>query len=95
MLEQIDLRMRQSMHFVFQNRRQLTPIDIQRVCIIFSLCISLKFIEKVQTTYHVAYLGKEFALCKNVSIQFFAKTRIEKKLKSIHSNLFKYIWNPK
>ena len=54
MLEQIDLRMRQSMHFVFQNRRQLTPIDIQRVCIIFSLCISLKFIEKVQTTYHVA-----------------------------------------
>ena len=75
MLEQIDLRMRQSMHFVFQNRRQLTPIDIQRVCIIFSLCISLKFIEKVQTTYHVAYLGKEFALCKNleqifISFQF-------------------------
>ena len=36
MLEQIDLRMRQSMHFVFLNRPQLTPIEyyyIQRVCV--------------------------------------------------------------
>ena len=53
MLEQIDLRMRQSMHFVFLNRPQLTPIEYydihttESVCIIFSLCISLKFIEQV------------------------------------------------
>lgn len=54
MLEQIDLRMRQSMHFVFLNRPILTPIEYillhtESVCIIFSLCISLKFIEQVHT----------------------------------------------